>query len=191
MLKNICLPMLLLAAMTGCQTTQNEIYQEVTPQSIDDLFSVTTTEQVESFEQTKENILAEHISGYTASEFIRELGEKNVDLSALDDTLVQFDFDSYSLSQNAKTTIEKHVALLRNEPLLKVILEGHTDAMGDRAYNLKLGERRAMAVLRYAEELGANAEQFEVISYGEEKLLNNGRSADDHKANRRAVFSYN
>ncbi|HAS8541005.1 TPA: hypothetical protein I7730_14535 [Vibrio vulnificus] len=183
--------MLLLAAMTGCQTTQNEIYQEVTPQSIDDLFSVTTTEQVESFEQTKENILAEHISGYTASEFIRELGEKNVDLSALDDTLVQFDFDSYSLSQNAKTTIEKHVALLRNEPLLKVILEGHTDAMGDRAYNLKLGERRAMAVLRYAEELGANAEQFEVISYGEEKLLNNGKSADDHKANRRAVFSYN
>ncbi|CAH7163070.1 OmpA family protein [Vibrio alginolyticus] len=191
MLKKICLPMIAIAAITGCQSTQKEVYQEVPPQSIDDLFSVTTTEQVESFEQAKDSILTENISGYTASEFIRELEEKKVDLSALDDTLVQFEFDSYSLSSNAKTTIEKHVLLLRNEPLLKVILEGHTDATGDRAYNLKLGEKRAMAVLRYAEELGASADQFEVISYGEEKLLNNGKSADDHKVNRRAVFSYN
>ena len=94
------------------------------------------------------------------------------------------------LSASAKTLIQKHAQLLKESDKLKVILEGHTDSTGDRSYNLKLSERRALAVKDYAIESGALSHQIEIISYGEEKLLNAEENSDERKLNRRAEFVY-
>ncbi len=113
-----------------------------------------------------------------------------IDINELHNDIIRFNYDSSSLSESAKITIQKHSESLKVVPEIKVILEGHTDSIGDRSYNLKLGERRALAVKDYAIELGVNPNQIEVISYGEEKLLNNESSEDQRMLNRRAVFIY-
>jgi OmpA-OmpF porin, OOP family len=50
-------------------------------------------------------------------------------------------------------TFERHIdqigELLRQEPDLKLLVEGHTDALGSDEYNLELSKRRALSVARY------------------------------------------
>lgn len=188
-------------SITGCSSigsndssgySTDNFYQEpsevVVSGPFDDLFANGETFYQEDIEGSTNHIYSE---GGFDPEKLEELKEKGVDLSALDNNLVSFPFDSYDLSDKSKENIEKHAELLKSVPELKVILEGHTDKRGDRAYNLKLGERRALAVKNFAESLGVPSDQMEVISYGEEKLVSHENTEAAHKENRRAVFVYN
>lgn len=182
--------------LTGCSTT-GESYTENAgtnssdPLSMETLFSdssVVYTEQ--DITDARHDILTEENGRYSADSFLYELSEQGVDLSVIGNGTIQFEFDSAELTDKFKQLIAKHVDLLKETTELKVILEGHTDSTGDRSYNLKLGERRALAVKEYAVSLGALPKQIEVISYGEEKNLNSEHSEQDKQENRRAVFVY-
>lgn len=118
------------------------------------------------------------------------LTESGVDLSALDNPTVYFEFDSYKLSEDAKYVVKEHVKLLKNLPNVKVILEGHADEVGDRAYNLKLSEKRALAVKQYAVSEGVNPERIEVVAYGEEKIIYDREDVENYGRNRRSEFVY-
>lgn len=195
--KSLTLGALLVGSLlTGCSTT-GESYTESAgtnssdPLSMETLFSdssVVYTEQ--DITDARHDILTEENGRYSADSFLYELSEKGVDLSVIGSGTIQFEFDSAKLTDEFKQLIAKHVDLLKETTELKVILEGHTDSTGDRSYNLKLGERRALAVKEYAVSLGALPKQIEVISYGEEKLLNSEHSEQDKQENRRAVFVY-
>jgi outer membrane protein OmpA-like peptidoglycan-associated protein len=65
----------------------------------------------------------------------------------------------------------------------KFIIEGHTDAQGDRQLNLDLSRRRAEAVADYLSSLGVERDRLEVRGYGPDRPLP-GRSPKD-EANRR------
>jgi peptidoglycan-associated lipoprotein len=176
---------------TGESYTESAVTNSSDPLSMETLFSdssVVYTEQ--GITDAKHDILTEESGRYSAEAFLVELGEQGVDLSVIETGTIQFEFDSARLTDEFKQLIAKHVDLLRETTELKVILEGHTDSAGDRSYNLKLGERRALAVKEYAVSLGALPRQIEVISYGEEKLLNSEDSEQDKQENRRAVFVY-
>ena len=45
-------------------------------------------------------------------------------------------------------------------------IEGHTCHIGDEAYNIKLGERRAQAVADYLISTGIEAERVSIKSFG-------------------------
>ena len=55
---------------------------------------------------------------------------------------VFFSFDSAELSASAFAKLEKQVALLKADEMIFVTIEGHTDELGTREYNLGLGDRR-------------------------------------------------
>lgn len=67
-------------------------------------------------------------------------------------------------------------------------LEGHCDVRGSIEYNLALGERRAKAAKSYLVGLGVDASRLSVISYGKERLLDEGDSESAHSRNRRVNF---
>ncbi|EGR2229384.1 OmpA family protein [Vibrio parahaemolyticus] len=183
--------------LSGCSATQ-DTYKEKSsdtafnePVTMETLFADETVVYTEAdIEEEKNSILGENHGYYSTDEFLYELGEKGVDLSVIETGTVNFGFDSSKLTEESKTLIEKHVKLLKESEKLKVILEGHTDSTGDRSYNLKLGERRALAVKDFAVSLGAKEHQIEVISYGEEKLMNKEQNEDEKRLNRRAEFVY-
>lgn len=82
---------------------------------------------------------------------------------------VYFDFDSYTLTPEARATVEQQAALLNRTPAVSVTVEGHADERGTREYNLGLGERRGNAVSDALSASGGSASQLTTVSYGEER----------------------
>lgn len=103
---------------------------------------------------------------------------------------VYFAFDNSTISSEYEDMLAAHAAFLSADPAIKVTVEGHADERGTPEYNIALGERRAKAVSKYLQALGVSADQISIVSYGEEKPLVLGQTAEDYAKNRRAVLVY-
>ncbi len=100
---------------------------------------------------------------------------------------VFFDFNKYSLKAKAQQTLERQATFLKNNPGVKVVLQGHADERGTREYNLALGDRRASAAKDYLVALGVNPNRITIISYGKERPAVAGSNEAAWSQNRRAV----
>ena len=69
-----------------------------------------------------------------------------------------------------------------------VLIEGHCDERGTVAYNLVLGEKRARAAKKYLQDLGVQASQLQITSYGEARPFCKQQNEDCYQLNRRAHF---
>ncbi len=75
---------------------------------------------------------------------------------------------------------------LREYPNSKVIIEGHTDNIGDERYNERLSAQRAEAVQTYlVANNAAPRELLEAVGYGESKPVANNETAEGRSQNRR------
>lgn len=101
---------------------------------------------------------------------------------------IYFDFDSYGLSDQARTTLVKNVDMLRHNSAVKVRVEGNCDERGSSEYNLALGERRARAAKQYMTTMGIPEQQLSIISYGKEKPADPGHNEAAWAKNRRDEF---
>jgi OOP family OmpA-OmpF porin len=61
---------------------------------------------------------------------------------------IYFDTDKADLKPESRSTLDEIVKLLKQEPTLKLHIVGHTDNVGEVAYNVGLSERRAGAVVK-------------------------------------------
>ena len=100
---------------------------------------------------------------------------------------VFFGFDQFSLSNDARSTLDKQAAWLKNNPGVTIRVEGHCDERGTREYNLALGERRANAAKDYLIANGVNPDRIVTISWGKEKPVANGSNEAAWRQNRRGV----
>ncbi|MDO2947459.1 peptidoglycan-associated lipoprotein Pal [Aeromonas simiae] len=106
------------------------------------------------------------------------------------DNVIYFGFDSNEIQGQYADLLDTHSSYLRENPSVKVLIEGHTDERGTPEYNIALGERRAKAVAKYMQTLGVQADQLSIVSYGEEKPQDPGHGEDSYSKNRRAVLVY-
>ena len=120
------------------------------------------------------NVNASNVSG--AGTPIPELGT------------VYFQYDSFELTAEAKTTLQKHAAWIKSNGGRVIQVEGHCDERGTTEYNLALGERRAGSVKDYLVAQGVSAAQISTISYGEERPAVQGHDDAAFAKNRRAEF---
>ena len=77
-----------------------------------------------------------------------------------------FDYNESTLSNDAKTILDKDVEGLKDNPQMKVRMAGYTSAEGTEEDNQKLSERRANAVRDYLIAKGIAQERITVIGYG-------------------------
>jgi peptidoglycan-associated lipoprotein len=102
---------------------------------------------------------------------------------------VYFEFDSDTIAQDFKPTIDGHARRLAGERNAQLRIEGHADERGGREYNLALGQRRAEAVARSIVLLGGDASRIETVSFGEERPKAEGSNEEAWKLNRRAELA--
>lgn len=100
---------------------------------------------------------------------------------------VFFETSQAALSAAAQQVLDRQAAWLAQHPHNTLLIEGHTDARGTRAYNLALGERRAAAVRAYLTGKGVEASRLSIVSYGEARPQRLGASPVAWTINRRAV----
>lgn len=101
---------------------------------------------------------------------------------------VFFDFDRYDLSAEARGVLRGNADWLKNNPAVRVDIEGHCDERGTNDYNLALGAKRAAAAREYLTSLGIAADRLSTTSYGEEIPVCQERSESCWRQNRRARF---
>lgn len=99
---------------------------------------------------------------------------------------VYFDFDSFVVKDEFRPVIEANAKALTADRRRHVAVEGHTDERGGREYNLALGQKRAEAVAKSMTLLGANDNQIESVSFGEERPAVQGSDEAAWAKNRRA-----
>ncbi|WP_423186954.1 peptidoglycan-associated lipoprotein Pal [Alishewanella sp. d11] len=103
---------------------------------------------------------------------------------------VYFDFDRATIRPEFAELLQAHGEFLRANPSVRVTVEGHTDERGTPEYNIALGERRAISVVQYLQNLGVSAGQISTVSYGEEKPAVRATGESAYAQNRRAVLVY-
>jgi outer membrane protein OmpA-like peptidoglycan-associated protein len=98
-----------------------------------------------------------------------------------------FDYDKADLRGDALDEMQKLGELIRRNPKATFRIEGHTDSIGSREYNLELSLRRALAVKNWlVESLRIDPSRIETIGFGPDKLLVPGdKSIDEQQPNRR------
>ncbi len=101
---------------------------------------------------------------------------------------IYFPFNSHSITNEAKDTLLKHLDYLSQHENIKIVLEGHTDSRGSDEYNLNLGSKRGSVVMQFFIDQGVPKERMEIVSYGEEMLIDTSETEDGHSKNRRVTF---
>lgn len=104
--------------------------------------------------------------------------------------LVYFDFDSYSLRDDARQVLDAQAGWLRRYPQVHVRIEGNCDERGTREYNFALGARRAESIREYLIGRGVEGDRIVTLSYGKERPIDPGDddAALAHNRNGRTVI---
>ena len=97
-----------------------------------------------------------------------------------------FDYDDFSLRQDAKAALETDGKYLQKNSSTNVVIEGHCDERGSVEYNLALGEKRARAAKEYLTSYGITGGRVTTISYGKERPFDTGHDESAWAKNRRA-----
>lgn len=100
---------------------------------------------------------------------------------------VNFEFDSARLTKEGEARLSEIGSTLATIDDVAIAVEGHTDNIGDEAYNMTLSLRRAEAVRNFLVENFSQltASQFTVQDFGETQPIADNDTAEGRRMNRR------
>ena len=107
---------------------------------------------------------------------------------------VHFDLDKSTLTKEAQTILKRNIQVMKENPNVKIRIQGHTSAIATEEYNQKLSERRAYSVEEFLiKEGGVAPDKLSKIGYGETRLEKPEPNpeiteSEAAKTNRRVIF---
>ena len=103
---------------------------------------------------------------------------------------VNFEFDSYELSESSILELKKIAEFLKNNSQIDLNIIGHTDTIGSNQYNQGLSEKRALSVYKYLINQGIDEERLGYEGKGESEPLDENLFIKNLYKNRRVVFEF-
>lgn len=98
---------------------------------------------------------------------------------------VHFDTAKWDIKPEYYPILDEVVAILANNPDLKVDIEGHTDNRGSLEFNQKLSENRAKAIMEYFIKEGINPKRLPAKGFGLSQPIDTNDSPEGRAKNRR------
>ena len=92
---------------------------------------------------------------------------------------IYYDFDKWDILPESSVELDKLVALMKENPEMKVELGSHTDERGTVPYNQKLSQKRAESAVNYIVSKGIDNFRIKAIGYGKSQLIY--KSSPTHK----------
>jgi len=102
--------------------------------------------------------------------------------------VVRFDLGSAALRPDALAVIDQAAAAARNGQNPSLLLEGHTDTVGNETFNLELSRQRAESVQQALVERGVPRDRISLAWYGESSPAVATGDQVPEEANRRVVI---
>ena len=96
-----------------------------------------------------------------------------------------FKFDSYELMPQSFVELNQMAAFIKNSAGVKFEIGGHTDNVGNDAYNQQLSEKRAKSVYDYLLSQGVGQSQLSFKGYGKQVPIGDNSTAEGRETNRR------
>ncbi|MDR1054737.1 MAG: OmpA family protein [Prevotellaceae bacterium] len=122
-------------------------------------------------------------------EVVKDIDMKKIDIgSRIVLRNIFFDFDKSTLRAESVYELTQLINLLNEMPKLKIELSGHTDNKGSAAYNQKLSEDRAKAVVDYLVSKGISVSRLMYKGYGLEQPIATNDTEEGRQLNRRTEF---
>jgi outer membrane protein OmpA-like peptidoglycan-associated protein len=110
--------------------------------------------------------------------------EKKIELKQT----VFFDTNKATIKSVSFALLDDVALALKDNPKIKVEVQGHTDSQGNDSFNLKLSQRRAESVRAYLQSKGVARDRMTPRGYGENVPLADNRTDDGRAQNRRVEF---
>jgi OOP family OmpA-OmpF porin len=104
--------------------------------------------------------------------------------------IVFFDFDKHNLNTGAQSILDAAADEIKKRNLNGVRIVGHTDTSGSQAYNAKLSQKRASAVVEGLKARGIDVGLMSSDSRGENELLVETADGVREPANRRGEITF-
>ncbi len=99
---------------------------------------------------------------------------------------IEFDFNKADVKPRYHDEIKKFADVMKDYPDLRVVIEGHTDNIGGKAYNENLSLRRARSIVQYmVGKFGIDASRLTAKGYGMSRPIAGNKTAADRQKNRR------
>ena len=96
-----------------------------------------------------------------------------------------FKFDSYELMPQSFVELNQMATFIKGSAGIKFEIGGHTDNVGNDAYNQQLSEKRAKSVYDYLVSQGVGQSQLSYKGYGKSTPIGDNATAEGREANRR------
>ena len=102
---------------------------------------------------------------------------------------LQFDFDKAEIKPEYYSILDEVVSIMKMNPLMDILIEGHTDSMGSDTYNQKLSDRRSQAVKKYLVSKGIESQRMTAMGFGESKPIASNDTETGRSKNRRVELT--
>jgi outer membrane protein OmpA-like peptidoglycan-associated protein len=103
---------------------------------------------------------------------------------------VLFDTGQAAIRTAAYGTLDRLASALRDHPSRSVVIEGHTDNVGDDSSNLRLSESRAQSVRSALLQRGVSTTQVSAVGRGESVPVSENESLGGRQQNRRVELIF-
>lgn len=101
--------------------------------------------------------------------------------------IVEFDFAKWNIRPEYDAQLRQAAALIKNMNNPTVLVEGHTDRIGNEPFNRTLSLKRAASVKARLVKLGVAADRITITGYGFKQPVADNATAKGRQKNRRAV----
>jgi len=102
---------------------------------------------------------------------------------------VTFRTDSSSINAGFYQVLDSVAIILKEYSDTTVTVVGHTDSVGDAAYNQGLSEQRAQSVAAYLRSQDVAGQRFNVMGYGEQSPIASNATKEGRSQNRRVEIT--
>ena len=99
---------------------------------------------------------------------------------------IQFDTNKAVVKDQYNAELAEFADVMRKYADLKVMIEGHTDSVGNDDFNMKLSQKRADSVKNYlVTKFGIDASRLDAKGYGETRPIADNNTKEGRQKNRR------